>query len=72
MPNEKIFIDQESKTGDFLMRMPAEALPDFYEMLCEAPLLSRRWFYQVKEHLESNYAQDILHKPRKEADHAVL
>ena len=55
----KIFIDREAATGDFLMRMPAEAVPDFYEMLCASPLLSRRWFYQVKEHLESKYREDI-------------
>ena len=69
MSNNKIFIDQESQTGDFLMRMPKEALPDFYEMLCASPLLSRRWFYQVKQHLEDNYREQIQ---RKEAAHAVL
>ena len=55
----KIFIDREAATGDFLMRMPADAVPDFYEMLSASPLLSRRWFYQVKEHLESNYRDCI-------------
>ena len=45
----KIFIDREAATGDFVMRMPADALPDFYEMLCASPLQPRRWFYQVKE-----------------------
>lgn len=59
---DKIFIDREASTGDFLMRMPAEALPDFYEMLCASPLLSRRWFYQAKEHLESNYRDEITRK----------
>ena len=62
---EKIFIDREASTGDFLMRMPAEALPDFYEMLTAAPLLSRRWFYQAKEHLESNYRDEITRSSGK-------
>ena len=67
MMSNKIFIDREGKSGDFLMRMPADALPDFYEMLCASPLMSRRWFWQVKEHLESNYREEIT---RKEVHHA--
>lgn len=69
MEINKIFIDQESQTGDFLMRMPADALPAFYEMLLAAPLVSRRWFYQVKQYLEENYNEPLakagLVKPKK-------
>ena len=60
----KIFIDREAATGDFVMRMPADALPDFYEMLCASPLQPRRWFYQVKEHLEANYPDAIRRSPK--------
>lgn len=62
MEHHKIFIDQDPQTGDFLMRMPADALPDFYGMLTASPLLSRRWFYQAKEHLETNYREQITRK----------
>lgn len=56
--DNKIFIDQTPE-GDFLMRMPADAMPAFYEMLSSAPLIARRWFYQVKEHLEDKYKTTI-------------
>jgi hypothetical protein len=46
------------------MRMPAEAIADFYEMITASPLLPRRWFYQVKEHLESKYADEIRRNDR--------
>ena len=59
MERNKIFIEQEHTTGDFLMRMPAEALPAFYEMLLTMPLIPRRWFYQVIKHLEKNYSEQI-------------
>lgn len=62
MVNEKIFIDREAATGDFIMRMPADALHAFYEMLNAAPLTSRRWFYDVKAHLENNYQNEITGK----------
>jgi len=67
MEHSKIFMEQERATGDFLMRMPAEALPEFYEMLVASPLISRRWFYQVKDHLETNYREQLT---RKEVHHA--
>lgn len=71
METNKIFIDQESQTGDFLMRMPADALPAFYEMLLAAPLMSRRWFYQVKHYLEEKYNEPLakpgLTKPKAQA-----
>ena len=67
---QKIFMDQESSSGDFVMRMPADALPAFYEMLAAAPLRSRRWFYDVKEHLENKYNKPLadagLVKPKAE------
>ena len=59
IPSSKIFIDREAATGDFLMRMPAEAMPAFYEMLLAAPLTARRWFYQVKDHLEHHYNAEM-------------
>lgn len=62
MEHNKIFIEQEPSTGDFLMRMPADSLPDFYGMLLASPLLSRRWFDQVKKHLEKNYGEQIQRK----------
>jgi len=58
----KIFIDRETATGDFLMRLPQEAMPALYDMLTAAPLLSRRWFYQAKQHLEDNYPEYITKK----------
>lgn len=58
----KIFLDRETTTGDFLMRMPEDALPAFYEMLQSAPLLSRRWFCQVKEHIEKQYPGYLKNK----------
>lgn len=61
MAQDKIFIDR-TPDGDFLMRMPAEAIADFYQMILASPLLPRRWFYQVKEHLESKYPDDIKQK----------
>lgn len=64
MTIRKIFIDREAATGDFLMRLPKEAIPALYEMLCAAPLLSRRWFYQVKEHIESEYPECIKYKEK--------
>lgn len=71
MLNNKIFIEQEPQTGDFLMRMPADALPALYEMLLAAPLTSRRWFFQVKAHLEDKYnaplAKAGLVKPKAPA-----
>ena len=70
IPSNKIFIDREAATGDFLMRMPAEAMPAFYEMLTEAPLAPRRWFYQVKDHLEQHYNSELVQaglvKPKAE------
>lgn len=79
---DKIFIDREGNTGNFLMRMPEEAVCDLYEMIVAAPLLPRRTFYQVKEHLESQYPELIrrkvsagkpLDEPEgKEADHAAM
>ncbi len=65
MANDKIFIDR-TPHGDFLMRMPAEAMADFYQMIVASPLLPRRWFYQVKEHLETKYPEHIK---RKEVHH---
>ena len=65
MAQDKIFIDRTPE-GDFIMRMPAEAIADFYQMIAASPLLPRRWFYQVKEHLESKYPDDIK---RKEVRH---
>jgi hypothetical protein len=65
MANDKIFIDRTPE-GDFLMRMPAEAMADFYQMIVASPLLPRRWFYQVKEHLETKYPEYIL---REEVHH---
>ena len=53
MANDKIFIDR-TPDGDFLMRMPAEAIADFYEMITASPLLPRRWFYQVKVQMKSS------------------
>ena len=58
MAQDKIFIDRTPE-GDFLMRMPAEAIADFYQMILASPLLPRRRFYQVKEHLESKYPEEI-------------
>ena len=63
MVKDKIFIDRTPE-GDFLMRMPAEAIADFYEMITASPLLPRRWFYQGKEHLESKYADEIRRNDR--------
>ena len=75
MLNNKIFIEQEPQTGDFLMRMPADALPALYEMLLAAPLTSRRLFFQVKAHLEDCYnaplAKAGLVKPKAQATAAV-
>lgn len=71
MVQDKIYIEQEPATGDFIMRMPAEALPDFYGMLVSSPLLSRRWFYQVKDHLESNY-RDYLTLRKGGRDNAAV
>lgn len=62
MEHTKIFIEQEPATGDFLMRMPADALPAFYEMLTTSPLNTRRWFFQVKDHLETNYREQLSGK----------
>ena len=50
------------------MRLPADAVPALYDMLTAAPLLSRRWFYQVKEHIESEYPEYIRHKENGEDD----
>ena len=61
----KIFIDREAATGDFVMRLPEDAVPALYDMLAAAPLLSRRWFYQVKEHIESEYPEYIRHKEKE-------
>ena len=58
MDTDKIFIDQTPQ-GDFLMRMPKEAVADLYEMILSAGLMQRRRFYDVKEQLESNY-KDLL------------
>lgn len=66
---DKIFIDREKQTGDFVMRMPEAAMPALYEMLQAAPLTARRYFYQVKQQLEDNYrdllTQAGLVKPRE-------
>ncbi len=62
MLKEKIFIDQEATTGDFIMRMPKHALSDLYEMIKSAPLVQRRTFFQVKKHLEDNYRELIIKK----------
>lgn len=56
-PTPKIFLDKEPSTGDFLMRIPAEAMPDLYKMLLSAPLTPRRWFFQVKEHIDEKYPE---------------
>ena len=59
---DKIFIDREGSTGDFLMRMPEDAVCDLYEMIVAAPLLSRRMFFQVKAHLENKYPELLIRK----------
>lgn len=56
METDKIFIDQTPQ-GDFLMRMPEEAVADLYEMILSAGLLYRRTFHGVKQQLESNYKE---------------
>ena len=56
---DKIFIDREAQTGDFVMRMPEAAVPALYEMLQAAPLTARRHFHQAKQHLEDHY-RDLL------------
>ena len=62
----KIFIDREPGTGDFLMRLPEEALADLYEMIKTAPLAQRRTFFTVRQHLEQNYPELIT--PRRPVD----
>jgi len=62
---DKIFIDRES-SGNFLMRLPEEAVCDLYEMIVAAPLLPRRTFYQVRQHLESQYPEFICRSTAKE------
>lgn len=64
---EKIFIDRTPQ-GEFLMRMPQEAVSDLYEMILSAGLAQRRQFYGVKQQIEENYSDivpSLVEKRRK-------
>ncbi len=63
----KIFIEQEPQ-GDFVMRMPKEAVADLYQMITAAPMPARRIFYQVKQYLEENYKEAIVENKPVEAE----
>ena len=59
---EEVYFDKGVLSGRFIMLIPEDALPEFYEMLLSAPLRSRRWFYGVKQHLEDHYKDEIVRK----------
>lgn len=63
-----IFIDREPQTGDYVMRMPEEALAAFYDMLQAAPITSQQWFHQVKQHIEDNYREELARAQAEERD----
>ena len=62
----KISIGKIPTTGNFLMRIPADAMPALYEMLQAAPLNARRWFYQVKQKIEEKYPECMTVNKTKE------
>lgn len=56
---EDVYFSQDQQNDRFVLTMPSAALPSFYRMLANAPLESRRWFYGVKEYLETNCREQI-------------